>query len=143
MSQAGWYRTVTEVAAAMWNHSSPGSARMRARGMALPRFERNDMADLIAYLYLVRGAVLRGSAARGAAVAREKHCLSCHAGSGPGPLLDATEAIRTPAHFAAAMWNHGPGMQAYLARAGLAWPVLSARDVADLVAFLGAQRGGK
>ncbi len=143
LSQAGWYRTVTEVAAAMWNHGPPVSARMRARGMALPRFERKDVADLIAYLYLMRGAVSRGSAGRGATVAREKHCLSCHAGSGPGPRLDASEAIRTPAHFAAAMWNHGPGMQAYLARAGLGWPALSARDVADLVAFFGAQRRGK
>ena len=135
-----WYKTATEIAGAMWNHGPAMWTRMTAMKVSLPEFDDDQMAHLIAYLYLLRSAHGPGVPERGAKLWREKHCAHCHDKGGPGPDLFTEEQLDTPIHFAAGMWNHAPRMQAFVADAGLAWPVFAASDVDDLVSYLQQQR---
>ncbi|MFQ5666389.1 MAG: c-type cytochrome [Candidatus Binatia bacterium] len=141
LSKGGWYMTATEIAGEMWNHGPPMWARMERLGITVPRFKDNEMADVIAYLYLLRSTNQPGDPVRGRHVFDEKHCGHCHQPGGAGPDLTTVPQLDTPIHFAATMWNHAPRMQKFLRDAGIPWPTFTASDVNDLVAFVGQERG--
>lgn len=135
-STGSWYKTATEIAGAMWNHQPAMWKRMVELNIALPRFEGNEMADVITYLYLLRSTKELGDPLHGREVFTRGHCTQCHEGGGPGPVLATVDGLDTPIHLAAAMWNHGPRMHDFLTNAGMAWPTFEAGEVRDLVAFL-------
>jgi mono/diheme cytochrome c family protein len=135
-----WYSTATDIAGAMWNHGPTMWARMNEAGVAQPRFEDDELAHVLAYLYLLRSAGGPGRPERGREAFDRKHCARCHGPGGPAPDLAAARQIDTPIHFAARMWNHAPRMEAFLAEAGLQWPAFSSTEVGDLVSYL-RQRG--
>jgi cytochrome c2 len=141
LSTTGWYRTATEIAGAMWNHEPAMWARRVELGSAPPRFENDEMADVIAYLYLLRNATRSGNPAQGQEVFDKGQCAQCHKRGGTGPDLAAIDHLDTPIHLAAAMWNHGPRMEAFLTKARLPWPTFDASDITSLVAFLHRQSG--
>jgi mono/diheme cytochrome c family protein len=140
LSAGGWYETATEIAGEMWNHGPAMWARMRELGITPSRFEDNEMADVLAYLYLLRSASEPGNSKRGREVFTVKHCEECHKAGGAAPDLATVGDLDTPIHLAAAMWNHAPGMQAFVIDARIPWPTFDATDVRDLVAFLGQGR---
>lgn len=135
-----WYQTATQIAGAMWNHGPAMWARMIEMGVTPPRFEDDEMAHVLAYLYVLHSTGPPGAPARGLQLFQERQCARCHAAGGPGPDLAATERPDTPTHFAAAMWNHAPRMQAFLLDAGIAWPVFVTADITDLLSYLHEQR---
>ena len=132
---AVWYKTATEMAAVMWNHGPAMAEAARETGTAMPRFQGTEMADILAYLYLVRSGERLGDADRGRAVF-SKGCAPCHETNAVGANLKSGAALDSPAHLASAMWNHAPKMQEAIKSSGLDWPRLTAADVADLLAFL-------
>jgi cytochrome c2 len=138
-----WYKTATAIAGAMWNHGPAMWTRMKEIGVTPPRFEDDEMAHVIAYLYLVHSANRPSSPERGRKLWNEKHCAQCHEAGGPGPDLATVEQLDTPIHFAAEMWNHAPSMQAFVADAGLPWPVFAESDVQDLVGYLRERRAAQ
>ncbi len=140
LTARSWYKTATEIAGEMWNHEPAMWARMQEHGLTPPRFEANQMADIIAYLYLLHSATGSGDPARGAQLFNGKRCAQCHRAGGPGPALATVKQLDTPIHFAAEMWNHAPHMQAFVTDAGIAWPTFEAADVKDLVSYLSQQR---
>jgi len=134
-----------QIAAAMWNHGAPMTNAMRTRGIVRAAFTGGELNDLIAFFESLAteppsGPVqaLPGRPAVGQALFEEKGCLSCHSvrgmggnrapdlGTAPGDLLD----------FAARMWNKAPRMTQVMREAGIEVPVLTAGDMADLVAYL-------
>lgn len=135
-TQGAWYMTATQIAGEMWNHGPAMWERMRGLSIPVPRLEDNEMADLIAYLYLLRSAAVAGDSQRGATLFTQKHCADCHRPGGPGPDLSKVAPSDSCVHFAAAMWDHAPKMRRFVAKAGLSWPTLNALDIEDLVAFL-------
>jgi mono/diheme cytochrome c family protein len=139
-TQGTWYMTATQIAGEMWNHGPAMWERMQGLGIPAPRLEDNEMADLIAYLYLLRTAAVAGDGRRGEMVFTQKHCADCHRPGGRGPDLSQVAPSDTCVHFAAAMWDHAPKMRSFVAKAGLSWPTLNARDIEDLVAFLSLRR---
>lgn len=132
--------TVSELAAAFWNHGAGMRAKMKERGLEFPSVSDRDMSALLAYLASVQYAGPRGDPARGAAVFGEKSCAACHAVGGQGPAgapdLAASDAARSALHWAAAMWNHAPAMQAKLEETGRTWPQFGDDEMRDLLAFV-------
>lgn len=130
--------SVATIAGLMWNHSQGMFAEFTRRGVPPVTFSGQEMADVIAYLYFVNYATVRGSASRGAALFREK-CGTCHSVGGGrrvGPDLAAARGLDDPIAIFAAMWNHAPRMEQELKSRGLVWPRLMPGDAADLTAFL-------
>jgi mono/diheme cytochrome c family protein len=125
------YASVLDFAAAMWN-KAPGMVReMRQRGVAIPKLEAHEMADLVAYLYAGGYFADAGDAVRGARVARER-CGRCHAEPpAAARRLEGLRGLDSPAAVVASLWNH---MTARPIPGG--WPSLSPADVADLTAYL-------
>jgi mono/diheme cytochrome c family protein len=140
LSNGKWYMTATEVAGEMWNHGPAMWSLMQKLGITPVRFEDDELADVIAYLYLVRSAKGSENATRGRELFTSKHCAQCHEQGGPGPDLATVPQLDTPIHFAAEMWNHAPRMQTFVSHAGIAWPTFEADDVSDLVSYLSQHR---
>ena len=132
--------SLTEFAALMWNHGPQMWARMKERGIQVPRLTGQEMADLVAYLYVSHYFDQAVSPGRGRQVLQDKGCLTCHAASGQGARTAADLATyrgaRSGSALIAALWNH----PRYLPKEKreVPWPLLTGQDLADMAAFLGA-----
>jgi cytochrome c2 len=134
--------SVTAVAGLMWNHSQGMEVEFRRRGIPKVIFSGQEMADIVAYLYFVNYANVRGRPAVGEQLFGDK-CAMCHTvggGTRVGPDLITLPRLGDPIAVIAAMWNHAPRMEQELGQRGLPWPRLMPGDAADLSAFLGANR---
>lgn len=128
---------------ALWNHGPGMLAKMQELGAQRPRFEGEDVADLAAFLNGGEPASVgsqAGSPRIGQQVFRARGCQECHAirgeGGHEGPDLGTQSRLVNVSQMASALWNHGPVMWAHMAELGIAFPVLSDRDMADLLAYL-------
>ncbi len=130
---------VSEIAGTLWNHSSQMAAAMRARGLAFPHFQGDEMADVIAFLYYLRFYDTGGDARAGEEVFAQKGCASCHAADGGGtigPDLSESDAIRAPLLLATAMWNHAPAMYTVIQLEHVDWPRFEGSEMRDLAVYL-------
>ena len=134
--------SLTAFAARMWNHGPAMWAKMKERGLEPPMLTGQDMADVLAYLFSAHYFDQRASAGRGSALVRDRGCTACHAVRGDGGKAAADFATSTvvgsPASLLAAMWNHGPRMDAKAEAMAVVWPVLRGQDLADIAAYLGS-----
>lgn len=136
--------SLAQIAGTMWNHAPTMWARMAERGIEPPSLGVEEMADLVSYLYLFQLLDPPGDPGRGRQVLRDAGCAACHglragdAGTA-APLADSA-ALDSPVALVTHMWNH-----AGLADAPGGPPrrMLTATDMADLVAFLVSVRDGK
>jgi cytochrome c2 len=130
-------RRLTSLAVEMWNHRPLMEVAARNRGLTIATFAKDEMADLLAYLFERGYFAVEGDSQRGERVFRDKRCASCHGqADSAAPNLQAMDTTFTATRFAAAVWRHGPAMLAQMQQRGDSWPALSDRDVADLLAFL-------
>jgi len=136
LSSGTWYNTSTELAAVMWNHGPGMIEAIKSMQLEVPRFEGNELADILAYLYLLKSGERLGDPSRGKATFEAKHCAQCHSKGGPGRDLAQSEALKAPENLASAMWNHAPQMESTAKARGIEWPELTGPDLRDLVAFL-------
>ena len=123
--------SITSVTPQMANHPQPRA-----------RLSSQEMADVIAYLYFVNYANVRGTPARGAEVFVAK-CSTCHSiggGRQVGPDLGTMPGLDEPIGIVRAMWNHAPEMEQEHLKRGLAWPRFELNQAADLAAFLLSRR---
>ncbi|MFQ5663301.1 MAG: c-type cytochrome [Terriglobia bacterium] len=132
--------TLTQVAARMWNHSPHMWKAMKAKGIERPRFEGQEMADLIAFLYSVRYFELAGSPLVGRELFTRRKCARCHGadaqGGEVGPKLRGRGKLMAQVTLARALWAHGPRMYQRSQELGLGWPTLKEADLGHLLAFL-------
>jgi cytochrome c551/c552 len=132
--------SLTQFAATMWNHAPGMTAQMQARGVQVPRLTGQEMADLVAHLYVSHYFDQEVSATRGRAVLEAKGCLGCHALGGKGGTsasdLASYRAIRSSPGLVAAMWNHPRYLEKE--RREVAWPQVSGQELADVAAHLAA-----
>lgn len=137
--------SLTEFATRMWNHAPAMAKRMKERGVTLPELSGQDIADILAHLYVSRYFEPAGNRERGGALVKDKGCLGCHTvrGAGAKPATIAADftrsaAVRTPQGLVAGMWNHSRYMERAAQTRGIAWPTLTGQDMADLSAYLGS-----
>ena len=144
------YRNPVSWIQAMWNHAPVMQELMEARGLAWPEFSGTEVGDLIAYirtqatnprqhLYLEPA-----DPAAGRTAFRQKGCINCHrvrgAAGGGAPNLGQRSLPRTLGQFAGLMWNHSPAMWASMRAQHIPRPQFSNKEMADLIAYLFAQR---
>ena len=144
------YRNPVSWIQAMWNHAPAMQDLMQRRGLAWPQFEKNDVADLIACIRTQttnsRSHVYLKPAnpEAGRELFRRKGCVNCHGqlGAAPGraPQLGTRPLPRTLGQFAGLMWNHSPQMWASMKAQGIPRPQFSDTEMADLIAYLFAER---
>jgi mono/diheme cytochrome c family protein len=144
------YRNPVSWVQVMWNHAPAMERAMSGRGIHWPEFQGNDVADMIAYVRKLapgaRGRVYLRAAdpAAGRRTFQDKGCARCHAIRGAGgrqaPDLGGRGMPRTLGQFAGLMWNHGPTMWANMKAQGISRPQFSDKEMADLIAYLFAER---
>lgn len=130
---------VSEIAGELLNHSSRMAAAMQARGVAFPRFQGTEMADVIAFLYYLRFYDTEGDAAKGETLFSQKGCVGCHTTGGQssiGPDLTASQAVLTPLGLATAMWDHAPAMYDRIQLTESDWPRFEDDEMRDLSVYL-------
>jgi cytochrome c2 len=134
--------SISTIAGLMWNHSQGMTAEFARRGLARATFSGQEMADILAYLYFVNYANVRGEPDRGGEIFSRK-CNACHtigAGRRIGPDLMTSQLLDQPIGIMATMWDHAPIMERELRARNLPWPRLEQGETADLTAFLMTRR---
>jgi mono/diheme cytochrome c family protein len=134
-------------AQAMWNHGPQMAVVMKTAGVERPSLRGREAVDLFAF---IRGRtpgdlpndkfMLPGSPAEGRRLFTTKGCAKCHSIDGGtrsiAPGLSKTSRYRSVTEIAGAMWNHGPEIWTRMQRVGVARPVFSGNEMADIVSFL-------
>jgi len=130
--------SLTQFAALMWNHGPNMWARMQERGIQVPRLKGQEMADIVAYLYVSHYFDEVADATRGQHVLESKGCLGCHTARGKGTKIGADlatyQAARSSGALVASLWNHPRYLEAR--RQEVPWPLLTGQELADLAAYL-------
>jgi cytochrome c551/c552 len=122
--------SLTEFAAAMWNHPA------RTPG-ALGPLTQEEMSGVVGYLFSRQFFEERGEIERGRRVYAQKKCGACHdqALSGAPPASRMAGRMTSYA-MVAALWRHGPAMEARMRQLRIPWPRFDGPEMADLTAYL-------
>jgi mono/diheme cytochrome c family protein len=123
--------TLTDIAVDMWNHA-PKMAQ------PAPTLTRQDMQELLSYLWMRQFIHPGGDAVRGKEVFAQKHCADCHMrGSHAAPQLPGQARAYSEVTIMSALWRHGPTMLQRMRQAKIEWPRFqAAQQLSDLIAFL-------
>jgi mono/diheme cytochrome c family protein len=142
LGRRGHHVSLTGFAARMWNHGPTMWARMKERGIEVPTLAGQDMADILAYLYVAHYFDQIANARRGGETVQRKGCLGCHSVRGKGGTVAADFAksgvVGSPASLIAAMWNHAAFMEAQARKQEVSWPLLTGQELADISAYVGS-----
>ena len=129
-------KTLTEVAAAMWNHEPI----MSKAGATPTKFAPDEMRDLLGYLWAQQFFQDSGVASAGRRVFTSKRCASCHdEASGKAPKLTGAGGFNG-ATMVSALWRHGPSMLNEMKKEGVQWPRFEGAQMADLIAYLNTKK---
>jgi cytochrome c len=111
---------------------------MKKESIDWPRFEKNEMADLIAYLYFLGFEDKPGDPSRGESVFRANGCSDCHksGGGGKAPDLATAKRFESPIQMIQLMWNHATEMEDLFIAQNKEWPQLETKDMRDIYAYL-------
>jgi mono/diheme cytochrome c family protein len=133
-------RTLTEIAAAMWNH---GPA-MRSAGATPSHFTAEEMRELLSYLWARQFFEATGDKVRGARVFSVKGCAGCHTDPTSGaPRLTGVGREFSGAAMVSALWRHGSTMLEAMKKQGKPWPHFNGREMSDLIGYLSSGTGPK
>ena len=143
LGRRGHHVSLTQFAALMWNHGPAMWAKMKERGIQVPRLTGQEMADVVAYLYVShyfdQPALGR---VQGQQLVQTRGCLTCHSVRGKGGKVGAdfatSKVVGTPAGVVAAMWNHSRFMESQVRKQEISWPVLTGRELGDIATYLGS-----
>lgn len=134
-------RTLAELVTGLWNHLPQMADRFADDGVAPPRLDSWEAADLMAFLFWAGSGTPSGSPEVGSALFASRQCILCHrvgsVGGVLGPALDGRGAWASSIDLAAALWNHAPTMTAEMRSRRVAPPPLGRREIEDLLAFFG------
>lgn len=134
------FNTITGFTAAMWNHAPTWKIQTSRTGVRKATFSADEMGDVISYVYFSGGFEENGDPVIGRRLFFKKGCQSCHGDASAGDRPIVNDGRFSAAHMASAVWSHGPKMIEEMQKAGLEWPTLSSRNMADLIAFLNSEQ---
>lgn len=123
-------QTLTEIAAAMWNHQ-PSMKQPPAT------FTQEEMRQILGYIWSRQYFQGQGNPERGKKVFAEKNCATCHNDPASGaPKLAKGKDAYSDITMVSALWDHGPRMLESMTAKKLAWPRFTAAQMSDLIAYL-------
>ncbi len=128
-------KTLTEIAAEMWNHAP----RMAAAGAPAVQLTPDQMRDLVSSFWAAKFFLDAGRPSAGSRVFASKNCAVCHNDSASGaPHLPASSKSGdfTGATMISVLWRHGPRMLDQMKAKNLEWPRFDGSQMADLIAYL-------
>lgn len=142
---SGWGNFTSPVlwAQMMWNHAPQMREQMGRKDLSWPKFQKDEMNDLVSYIRNVSPAEERvylslGDPESGKRMFSEKGCGNCHS-VGEGKGIDLTDFRPFPSTFsqmAALMWNHLPKMWDLTQQRKISLSELSAQEMSDLISFI-------
>ena len=121
-------KTLTDVAAAMWNHSPKMSETVTA-------INSDEMRQIVIEMWATQFFQPVGDRAKGQKVYDAK-CAACHE-KGSAPKISSEQTAVT---MVSNVWTHGPKMLDTIRKSGGTWPQLSPEEMTNLVAFLGSRQ---
>jgi cytochrome c2 len=133
--------TVLIIAGKMWNHGPKMWEAMKLENIPIPVFQKDEMCDIIAYMYYLNLKDAPGDIEKGKQLIVDKNCLSCHTtdieDSDLAKDFASMSKLNSPMAMAAAMWNHAPAMEELRSAKKLKlWPQLNGRDMANFYAYI-------
>jgi len=132
-----WGYSITEIAGLMWNHGSVMRELMEERNLTWPKFNGQEMADLIAYLYFLKFADKPGDPATGEKLFSQKECGNCHGKNTENvPDLSKSDALSSTIDIAQIMWNHAQVMEERILEKDMHWPQFTGTELSHLFAYL-------
>lgn len=131
-------KSVAEIAGLMWNHSPLMLEYMKVKSISWPSFTKNEMADIIAYLYFLGFEDGPGDPLKGENIFAQKGCIRCHesGGKGEAPDLAVMKKFGSPIRMMQLMWNHAPKMEDLILSLNEEWPKLTKTEMQDIYAYL-------
>ena len=130
-------KTLTGIAAAMWNHEPKMAAEP-------PRLTVDEMRALLGYLWASEFFTNSGNAGAGERLFASKHCVTCHSDAYSGaPALPRAGEIFTGATMVSALWHHGPRMLDQMQAKHIAWPHFDGQDMSNIIAYLDSKNAVK
>jgi cytochrome c len=131
------YVSQAQLAALMWNHGPEMWGRMAIKKMPFQKMEKNEMADLFAFLYFIRYMDEPGDPQKGKALMEAKGCIKCHAvKEGAKGDLSRWGMYVNPILWAQMMWNHTPQMEQEMRKKGLLRVEFKGNEMVDLIAHI-------
>jgi cytochrome c551/c552 len=140
LAKRKFYGSFLQLASIMWNHAPEMLRRMHELDLPYPEFSRDEMVELIAYIYYLRYLGEPGDLYRGKILVEEKGCLTCHSIGGKGgdlaPAFNNLSKYISPLYLAQTLWNHGPEMDQEITKRGLNRPKFQKGEIVDLSAYI-------
>ncbi len=130
---------LTEIVGLMWNHSYPMWQEIRQKGLDIPRFEPEEMANLLTFLYFLQFYGERGDPRRGEEIFTKKGCINCHGQRPPGKKLGLDLKIvagLSASELISRLWNHVPQMERMVTELNLVWPRFESGEIKDLIYYI-------
>lgn len=137
----------------MWSHASKMKTAMEKGSLTWPELGPTDIVDIIAYVGTIgkpaklhEVVLASGDPIDGRKAFSEKGCGRCHSTgetekrSGPNLGPGRSNFPSTVGQLASLMWNHIPDMLKRMRQENISLPYLSAKDMADITAYLFAIR---
>jgi mono/diheme cytochrome c family protein len=139
------YASPIYLSVGLWNRGKAMAGVMEAMKISRPTFERNNIADIFAYIRSFARSVERvyaqpGSPRNGEKLFVQKRCIECHSVTPQGDPTRANLRARlikgSLMTISGAMWNHGPKMWADMARRGIPLSSLTTTEMSDIIGYL-------
>jgi len=140
LTQSTFHKSVTSIAAIMWDHGPTIWRKMEENDLGIPTFEGNEMADLTAYLYFLRFFEKNTDISKGELLFNQKGCRNCHH-FGPASVegshsLSAGDPNRSKIGIAADMWNHAEDMSRTMTGKKIEWLPFRNGELNDLIEYI-------
>src|SRR5262249_61641283 len=127
-------RTLTDLAAAMWNHAP----KMAAAGAPPVTFAPGEMRELLGYLWARQFFVEGGNIRAGRRVFESRRCGTCHNDPSSGAPKLSGKQFSSP-EMVSVLWRHGPQMLDQMKAKKVEWPRFDGGQMRDLIAYLNAE----
>lgn len=147
LDEYGRYVAPSFLVTGLWNHGPDILSEMKKIGLKQPEFKGQELNHLLAY---IRGKAINknaeiiyaepGSPKRGNELFKQKKCDVCHGVWGKGGNRAADIGRRefrlSLTEIAGKIWSHSDNMWQEMKRIGLAFPIFSPEEMADLMSYL-------
>ena len=132
------------LAALMWNHAPAMWGATARESVTVPAMDEQQAADLFVYFYAAGYFETPGDAKRGKQLFIARRCGQCHGTDSPvragiRPVAE-WDSLWDAIALAQEMWNHSSDMARALSRSEVPYPLFTAQELTDLLAWLRATR---